>query len=281
MGEELREKRQTSESKGIKTNGVTFHFSNMADEILQERERIIHTFSNVPPQPFQVGDIVIVQPSEREIYLKQIELLERTPCLLGYDSVDEYIFRKQYKEANDLDDIRLEEYGIHIYDKTQTLFLKWSEGSDGAGRLKEESLLETKIEKWTVCKKLRHQVQLWTKCMEIKCFHKERERWGRDRSTKISIKTLMAIGLVGIQMPQKITYVEQGTSPRWGAGYKIKYEFKEKVPRNIRETLPVLFLRHVMQQAVILEEEHGPDIGYSDYKIRRSQYHLEVKSLQI
>lgn len=250
----------------------------MVDEILQERERIIHTFSNVPPQPFQVGDIVIVQPSEREIYLKQIELLERTPCLLGYDSVDEYIFGKQYKEANDLDDIRLEEYGIHIYDKTQTLFLKWSEGSDGAGRLKEESLLEAKIENWTVCKKLRHQVQLWTKRMEIKSFHKERDR---DRSTKISMKTLMAIALVVIQMPQKITYVEEGTSARWGAGYKIKYEFKEKVPGNIRETLPVLFVHHVIQQAVILEEKHGPDIGYSDYKIRRSQYHFEVNSLQI
>ena len=37
-------------------------------------------------------ETVIVQPSEWEIYLKQIEPLERTPCLLGYDSVDEYIF---------------------------------------------------------------------------------------------------------------------------------------------------------------------------------------------
>ena len=49
------------------------------------------------------------------------------------------------------------------------------------------------------------------------------------------------------------------------------YEFKEEVHRNIRETLAVSFLRHVMQQAIILEEEHGLDIGYSEYKIRRSQ----------
>ena len=76
----------------------------MAHEILQERERIINIFSNVPPQPFQVGNIVIVQPSEKEIYLKQIEPLER------YDSVDEYIFWKEYEEANDFDNIRLEEY---------------------------------------------------------------------------------------------------------------------------------------------------------------------------
>ena len=47
----------------------------MADEILQERERIRNNFSNIP-QVFYVGDIVIVQPSEREMYQKQIELLE-------------------------------------------------------------------------------------------------------------------------------------------------------------------------------------------------------------
>ena len=109
VGEERQRKRQSSEKKGIKTNDVTFHFSKMADKIMQERERIINTFSNVPPQPFYVGDIVVNKPSEREIYLKQIEPLEWTPCLLGYNSVDEYIFRKQHEEANNLDDIRMGE----------------------------------------------------------------------------------------------------------------------------------------------------------------------------
>ena len=33
--------------------------------------------------------------------------MERTPSLLWYDSVDEYIFRQQYGEVNDLDDIRM------------------------------------------------------------------------------------------------------------------------------------------------------------------------------
>ena len=32
-----------------------------------------------------------------------------------------------------------------------------------------------------------------------------------------------------------------------------------------------------MQQAINLDEEKGSDIGYSDYKIRRFTYRLEVK----
>ena len=99
----------------------------MDNEIMKEQERIMNSFSDVPPPCFRMGDMVIRQPSEQEIYLKQIELWEQTPCLLGYESVDEYIFRKQYEEANDLDDIRLEEYEIHIYDKIEKVFLKWRE----------------------------------------------------------------------------------------------------------------------------------------------------------
>ena len=72
VGEQQQRKRQTSENKSIKTNGVTFYFSNMSDEILHKRERIVNSFSNIP-QPFFVGNMVIVQPSERELYLKQIE----------------------------------------------------------------------------------------------------------------------------------------------------------------------------------------------------------------
>ena len=32
-----------------------------------------------------------------------------------------------------------------------------------------------------------------------------------------------------------------------------------------------------MQHAINLEEENGPDIGYSDYKIRRFPYRVEIK----
>ena len=90
VGEGQQKRRQSSENKGIKTNSFAFHFSNMTDEIMRERERIKNTFLNVPPQPFGVGDIVVRHPSKREIYLKQVEPLERTPCLLGYDTVDEH-----------------------------------------------------------------------------------------------------------------------------------------------------------------------------------------------
>ena len=61
VGEQQQRKRQTSENKSIKD-----------DEILHKRERIVNSFSNIP-QPFFVGNMVIVQPSERELYLKQIE----------------------------------------------------------------------------------------------------------------------------------------------------------------------------------------------------------------
>ena len=37
------------------------------------------------------------------------------------------------------------------------------------------------------------------------------------------------------------------------------------------------FQRHVMQQAINLQEEKGPDIGYSNCKIRHFPYWLEVK----
>ena len=70
---------------------------------MEEREIFINSMSDVPPPPVRVGDIVIRQPSEQEIYLKQIEPWEQS-CLLGYGSGNEYIYRKQYWEANDLDD---------------------------------------------------------------------------------------------------------------------------------------------------------------------------------
>ena len=77
-------------------------------------------------------------------------------------------------------------------------------------------------------------------------------------------------------MPCKVTYTEEGTTRRGPAGYKITYEFQKGAPENIREKIPVFFLRHVMQQAINLEEEKGPDIGYSDHKIRPFPYRLEI-----
>ena len=151
--------------------------------------------------------------------------------------------------------------------------------SKWAGELKKECQAETKADFCRGCKNLQHQVQLWAKQIEVKCV-KDREQWGRDRITKMSIKTVMAIAWLEIQMPRKITYIEEETSPRGATGYKIIYEFKKEVGGNIREKLPIPFLWHMMQQAVNLEGENGPDIGYSDYKIRCSQYRLDVKFMK-
>ena len=90
----------------------------------------------------------------------------------------------------------------------------------------------------------------------------------------------MAIAWVGIKVPHKITYTEEETSPGGAAGYRLTFKFKGEVAEDVREKLPVPFLRHVMQQAINLEEEHGPDIGYSKYKIRRSQYWVDVKFMK-
>ena len=172
-----------------------------------------------PPEPFlsRLDILYIRQPSQREIYENEIEPWEQS-VLLGYRSVKEYLYRKQYWESNDLDDMRFEEYEMHIYDKKEKAFLKWRERTDGAGKMEKEGKKDVKTEYCRVCKFVEHQVQLWTREIEIKCFHKEREQWGREKITASSIKTLMAMGWTGIQMPHKIPYNEEGISPRGAAG---------------------------------------------------------------
>ena len=148
--------------------------------------------------------------SEQKIYLKQIEPWKQIALLRH---VNEYIYWKQYWEVNDLDNIRLEEYDMQIYDRREKVFLKWRETTDGAGELEKQCQEDVKIEYCRVCKNLQYQVRLWTRQMEIKYFHKERQQWGRDKVTATSIKTLMAIVLVGIEMSHKISYIEEETSP--------------------------------------------------------------------
>ena len=48
---------------------------------------------------------------------------------------------------------------------------------------------------------------------------------------------------------------------------RLTFEFKREIAGDIREKLPIPFPRHVMQQAINLEKEHGPDIGYNEYPI--------------
>ena len=169
---------------------------------------------------------------------------------------------------------------MHIYGRKEKTFLKWREGTDGAGKVEKEGQKDVKTEYCRVRKNVQYQVQLWTRDMEIKCFHKERQQWGRDKITASSIKTLMAIAWVRIQMLHRISYTEEETNPRVAAGYRITFEFKREISGDIREKLPVPFLRHVMQHAINLEKEHGPDIAYSKYKIRRSRYWADVKFMK-
>ena len=85
----------------------------MDNKFTEERERFQNSLSDIPPPPFRLGNIVIRQPSEQEIYQKQIEPREQS-VLLGYGSSNGYIYSKQYWEANDLDDIMFEEYKMQI-----------------------------------------------------------------------------------------------------------------------------------------------------------------------
>ena len=81
-------------------------------------------------------------------------------------------------------------------------------------------------------------------------------------------------------MPHKISYTEEETSPRETARYRLIFEFKKETSGDISEKLPVPFLRHVMQQSINLEKEHESNIGYREYKIRRSWYRVDVNLMK-
>ena len=74
-----------------------------------------------------------------------------------------------------------------IFDKTKRVSRKWRERADGAGELKKERQAEAKTGYCRVYKNLQHQVRLWAKRIEVKCFLKDRDReqWERDRITNI------------------------------------------------------------------------------------------------
>ena len=74
--------------------------------------------------------------------------------------------------------------------------------------------------------------------------------------------------------------MEEGTTRRGLARGKTVYEFQKGMPENIREKIAILFLRHVMQCAVNLEEEKEPDHRYCDYKIRCFPRRVETKFLK-
>ena len=67
----------------------------MENKFTEEDVKLLNILSDRPLPPFRVGDIVIRQQSEWEIYEKKIEPWEKS-VLLGYRSVKEYVYRKQY-----------------------------------------------------------------------------------------------------------------------------------------------------------------------------------------
>ena len=67
----------------------------MENKFTEEDVKLLNILSDRPLPPFHVGDIVIRQQSEQEIYEKEIEPREKS-VLLGYRSVKEYVYRKQY-----------------------------------------------------------------------------------------------------------------------------------------------------------------------------------------
>ena len=108
----------------------------MENKFTEEDVKLLNIWSDRPLPPFPMVDIVIRQQSEEEIYEKEIELWEKS-VLLRYRSVKEYVYWKQYWEANNLVDMRFKEYQRHIYDKKEQAFLKWREGTDGAAKMEK------------------------------------------------------------------------------------------------------------------------------------------------
>ena len=115
---------------------------------------------------------------------------------------------------------------------------------------------------------------------KVKCFWLKREQWSKDKLTTMSTKTLTAIVVVETQVPHKVTYVEKSTTRRGSARNKAVYEFQKGTAENIREKIPIFFFRHIPQNAINLGEENGPDIEYSEYKIRRLLRRVEIKFLK-
>ena len=90
----------------------------------------------------------------------------------------------------------------------------------------------------------------------------------------------MVLAWVKIQTPRRITFIEEETSPKGAAGFTMRFEFTTKVQGDIKEKLPMPFLRHVVQEAITQDREHGPDMAYSEVKIKRLRHRMDVKFLK-
>ena len=71
---------------------------------------------------------------------------------------------------------------------------------------KEDKVMEAKLWRTSaVCKSLQQQMGLQIQRFELKCFCLKREQWGKDKLTRMSIKTLMKMAMVEAQVPHKVT----------------------------------------------------------------------------
>ena len=174
---------------------------------------------------------------------------------------------------------------MHISGRREKMLLKWKQGTDGAGEVGKKRPGGCKDRILQGMQKLTAPGATMDKTKGNKMFLQGKTAVGE--SIKTSIKTLMAIAWVEFGMPppptkkkKKISYTEEETSPRGVAGCRLTFEFKREISGDIREKLPVPFQWHVMQQAIDLEKEHRLNIGYSEYKIRRSRYRVDVKFMK-
>ena len=142
----------------------------MADEATKMRAAIINSFLDVP-QPFHGSFGVITQPSEREIYSAQIIPMEQLASIHDFPDVDECIHKKRHEEANNIDDVRLGEYYIHVYGKKKKENIELcKERPDGAGSFDNEEGEEQLAKPCNLCKTLQNTLTPCTTEMEIKCF---------------------------------------------------------------------------------------------------------------
>ena len=87
----------------------------------------------------------------------------------------------------------------------------------------------------------------------------------------------MAIAVKGHQNIRRVTYRSEEISRRGNVCYKIIFGFYNQTSTEIKDIIPVGYMRHLIQQAIYLKNRTGSDIAYSDYQITQSNYHLQIK----
>ena len=80
---------------------------------------------------------------------------------------------------------------------------------------------------------------------------------------------------------QRITYTNEEITRRRNLCYKTIFNFHDKTYKGIKNVTPVSYMGYLRQQRIYWNEKTGPDIGFSDYQIIRSKYHLQIHVINI